>query len=132
MVRKKSSASKAKTRRDAHRRQLITLRNSRPWGILLLVMQAVRIFLCSRHNAAIAARLPPSWGAQGDDFIPQNSISAVCDDVSVIFPNMTDSREQFDDFIVVRQVKKIRAEFVKEIGLQISIIPMNLFAEKRL
>ena len=103
MVRKKSSASKAKTRRNAYRRRTIILRNSRAWRILLLVMRAVHIFSRSRRNAAIASRLPPSWGVQGEDLIPQNAIGAVYNDVSVIFPHATDTQRQFDDFVVVRQ-----------------------------
>ena len=104
MVRKKSSASKAKTRRDSYRRKVAKIRNSRAWRILLLIMQAVRIFLRSRRDAAIAARLPPSWGVQGDDLIPRNSIGAASDNLCMIFPNTTGAQDQFDHFVVVRKV----------------------------
>ena len=104
MVRRKSSASKAKTRRVAYRRRMAILRTSRPWRILLLVMHAIRVFLHSRRDAVVAARLPPSWGVQGDDLIPRNSTGVACNNISIIFPDITGAQYPFDDFVVVRKV----------------------------
>ena len=61
-------------------------------------------FLECRRDAAIAARLPPSWGTQDDDLIPQKSIGFVCHNVRIIFPNITGIQHQFDNFVVVRKL----------------------------
>jgi hypothetical protein len=139
MVRKKSAASKTKSRRDAYRRRMTVVRNSRPWRILLLVMHAVRICLRSRNNAAIAARLPRSWDVQDDEFIPRNSAGVLYDDVSIIFPDLTGGRGQFDNFAVVRQVmckmlsrvSRLDMEQERQAKRRINLLPKEKKSESR-
>jgi hypothetical protein len=77
MPRKKSSLSKVKTRKEAYKRQVIRLRTSRSWRILILIMKANHIFSRSRRDSAIAARLPPNFGVLDDDLIPSNCVGVI-------------------------------------------------------
>ena len=87
MVRKKSINSKIRARKEAYKRQLARVNANRSWRILILIMRAVTIFLHSRRDAVIAARLPPSFGILDEDLIPSNCVGFANEDKKIIFPH---------------------------------------------
>jgi hypothetical protein len=107
MVRKKSVQSKVKTKKEAYTRQLVRLRVSRSWRILILIMKAVKIFLNSRRDASIAASLPPSFGELDADLIPLNCIGFRNKDTYIVFSNITDAKKQFEDYIIQKIIKNL-------------------------
>ena len=106
MVRKKSVASKAKTRKEAYKRKSLRSKSERSWRFLILVMKAVRIFLDSRRNSAIAASLPPNFGVLEPYFVPLNCIGFGYENVEITFREYDHTKKQTIDFTIVEDILK--------------------------
>ena len=106
MVRKKSVASKVKTRKESYKRKMNHLKAVRSWKILILVMRAVKIFLDRRRDARIAASLPPSYGVLEPYFVPSNCVGFRTRDVQIVFPQKDNPKDQFAEFKIVQDILK--------------------------
>lgn len=106
MTRKKSVASKVKTRKENYKRKMNHLKAVRSWKILILVMKAVKIFLHRRRDARIAASLPPSFGVFEPYFVPSNCVGFRNGDVQIVFPLKDMSKDQFVEFKIVQDILK--------------------------
>jgi hypothetical protein len=106
MVRKKSVAAKIRKRKQNYKQKSICFKVKRTWRILLLVMKAIRIFLSNRRDASIAAQLPPNFGVREPYFLPLQCIGFANKEIQIIFPEKNDSKDQFADFIIIKDIVK--------------------------
>ena len=104
MARKKSVASKVKTRKESYKRKMNHLKAVRSWKILILVIRAVKIFLDRRRDERIAASLPPSYGVLEPYFVPSNCVGFRTRDVQIVFPQKDNPKDQFAEFKIVQDI----------------------------
>ncbi|CAF1470916.1 unnamed protein product, partial [Rotaria sordida] len=106
MVRKKSAAAKAKTRKEAYKRQVALSRISRSWRKLLLIATAVNKFLRFRHCNVAPACSTSCLNTSQSSKILLNNVSFVQKDIEFILINKTDATNQLEDLKIVQATIK--------------------------
>ncbi|CAF4644104.1 unnamed protein product, partial [Rotaria sp. Silwood2] len=106
MVRKKSTAAKAKTRNKAYERKKIQDRVSRSWRKLLLIVTAVNKFLRFRRCDIALACLTSDLNKSQSNKIFLNNVSFVQKDIEFRYVNKINATSRLEDLNVVQATIK--------------------------
>ncbi|CAF2986017.1 unnamed protein product [Rotaria sp. Silwood2] len=106
MVRKKSTAAKARTRKRAYERKKTQNRVSRSWRKLLLIVKAVNKFLRFRRCDIAFACSTSDLNSSQSNKIFLNNVSFVQKDIEFTYVNKTDATNHLEDLNVVQAIIK--------------------------
>ncbi|CAF4197122.1 unnamed protein product [Rotaria sordida] len=106
MVRKKSTATKARTRKRAYERKKNKDRVSRSWRKLLLIVTAVNKFLRFRRCDIALACSTSDLNTSQSNKIFLNNVSFVQKDIEFTYANKTDATNHLEDLNVVQATIK--------------------------
>lgn len=104
MVRKKSVASKVRTRREAYKRKAVVKKNVRSWNVLILVIRAVKKFLNIKKGNSISSCLAKDFNRTGQ-ILNESKTSTGCEkdsNGSVDYINV--NKNITEDDTVVKQI----------------------------
>ncbi|CAF1501797.1 unnamed protein product, partial [Rotaria sordida] len=121
MVRKKSTAAKARTRKRAYERKKSQDCVSRSWRILLLIVTAVNKFLRFRRCDIALACSTSDLNTSQSNKIFLNNVSFVQKDIEFTFVNKTDATNHLEDLNIIQATIKSLVS-----KLEVSEIPSEL------